>query len=150
MGMKKKLASIVAVVAVAGAIGAAPASAATPGFTIPSASSLSGLCGSVKQSSLKTICNQAVTALGSCESAGDTKAVASCLSVAAGGFSASKVKLPSSLKDLFSRVSGSGGIKLPSLGGLKLPSLSNLLSGLSGLKLPGGLDISKLLSGLKL
>ena len=152
MGMKKKLASIVAVAAVAGAIGAAPASAAPAPLTIPSASRLSGLCASVKQSSLKTVCNQAVSTLGTCETAGDTKAVVSCLSVAARGFIVSKAKLPSSLKDLFSRVSGSGsgGFKLPNLGGFKLPNFGSLLDGLTGLKLPGGLDLSKLLSGLKL
>jgi len=129
--MKKKLVSFAAVVVVAGAIGAAPASASAPSVpAIPNAASLAGLCKSVPQPSLQAACNQGVAKIGACASAGNTKALVSCLSKALGG-----VKLP-----------GVGG-----LAGFKLPSLSGLGgSGLGGLKLPAGLDLSKLLNGLKL
>lgn len=131
MGMKRKLVSFAAVVVVAGAIGAAPASAAAPSVpAIPNAASLAGLCKSVPQPSLQAACNQGVAALGACASAGNTRAVVSCLTRALGG-----VKLPS--------LGGPGGFKLPSLGGLGG-------SGLGGLKLPAGLDLSRLLNGLKL
>jgi len=129
--MKKKLVSFAAVVVVAGAIGAAPASAAAPSVpAIPDAASLAALCTSVPQPSLQAACNQVVAKIGACASAGNTKALVSCLRTALGG-----LKPP--------RVGGLGGFKLPSLSGL------SGLSGLGGLKLPAGLDLSKLLGGLK-
>ncbi|MEX0621037.1 MAG: hypothetical protein WD181_05585 [Solirubrobacterales bacterium] len=132
MGMKKKLFSVAAVVVVAGAIGAAPASAGPTGFQLPSTETLTALCTKVKQPSLQTACNQAVATVVTCSTAGSTKAIISCGKTAASGFALAKVKLPSSLKDLLAKLSGSG------TGGFNLQGLL------------GRFDISKLLSGLKL
>lgn len=146
--MRKKFVSFVAVACMAGAVAAGPAQASStaPALNIPDLSSLSSLCGSVKQPSLQAACNQGAATVQACSTQTTTNGLVSCLSNAARQFNISRVRLPAELSSLLAGFTGSaGGIKLPNLGGIKLPNLGSL----SGIKLPGGLDLSKLLAGFR-